>query len=133
MLKRKGVIVEAEVKTNILGNLATKLIACLFILICLAVGVVGLILPIIPGILFLAIAAMVAARMCPPLDRWLRKSRTMNTYLESSHGFLSLSFWGKVQYTGWLFMKVFIDSIIFIIAISTKLFSFALNKSQYHR
>ena len=66
-----------------------KLFAGIFIVICLAVGVVGLILPIIPGLLFLAIAAMIAARHSPSLDRWLRKNRVIGSYLDSGEGFLN--------------------------------------------
>jgi hypothetical protein len=44
---------------NKLNSLLAKLFAGIFIVICLAVGIVGLILPIIPGLLFLAIAAMI--------------------------------------------------------------------------
>lgn len=115
------------------NNLVAKLFAVFFILICLAVGVVGIILPIIPGLLFFAMAAMIAANFFPAIDVWLRKSKTMSRYLDSSDGFFQLTIWGKVQYCGWLCVKIFIDSIVLIIALVTKLFSFASNKYQYHR
>ncbi|MGA1742238.1 MAG: DUF454 family protein [Pseudohongiellaceae bacterium] len=80
-------IPENQYKSSRLNSLLAKLLALMFVLICLAVGVVGLILPIIPGLLFLAIAAMIAARHSPSLDRWLRKNRLLRGYLDSGEGF----------------------------------------------
>ncbi len=86
---------KTPVNKNKLISLLAKLFAGIFIVICLAVGVVGLILPIIPGLLFLAIAAMIAARHSPSLDRWLRKNRVIGSYLDSGEGFLTLSWLQK--------------------------------------
>ena len=80
-------IPENQYKSSRLNSLLAKLLTLMFVLICLAVGVVGLILPIIPGLLFLAIAAMIAARHSPSLDRWLRKNRLLRGYLDSGEGF----------------------------------------------
>ena len=80
-------IPENQYKSSRLNSLLAKLLTLMFVLICLAVGVVGLILPIIPGLLFLAIAAMIAARHSPSLDRWLWKNRLLRGYLDSGEGF----------------------------------------------
>lgn len=115
-------------KTSLFNDLVVKLIACLFIIICLAVGVVGLVLPIIPGILFMAIAAMIAAHFFPSMNVWLRKNQTISRYLDSSDGFMKLSFLSKLQFSCWLCIKVFIDSMLFIFMLISKILSFGASK-----
>jgi len=122
-----------KTKTGLIGSLTTKLIACLFILICLALGAVGLILPIIPGLLFLAIALMIIAKLSPSIDRQLRKNRTISSYLDSADGFLSLSLLKKVQYGCLLCLQLFIDAIAFCVLVVTKLLGFAVVKYQSYR
>ena len=46
-------------------GISTKLIACGVIVVCVLLGLAGLILPLIPGLLFIAIAAIVAAKLSP--------------------------------------------------------------------
>jgi len=121
---------ESKESKNKLNGLMAKLFAGIFIVICLAVGVVGLILPIIPGLLFLAIAAMIAARHSPSLDRWLRKSRTIESYLNSGEGFLNLRWYRKIQFVLWLCLKIFIDTIVLIFALIANLLTFSVK--QYH-
>lgn len=118
---------------NKLNNLLAKLFAGVFIVICLAVGVVGLILPIIPGLLFLAIAAMIAARHSPSLDRWLRKNRVIGSYLDSGEGFLNLSWLRKIQFLLWLCLKIFIDTIMLIFALIANLLTFSVKQYQSYR
>lgn len=115
------------------SSLLVKLLAFILILICLAVGIVGLILPIIPGLLFLAIAAMIAARHSPATDRWLRKNQVLSNYLDSGRGFFKLNWWGKIQFLLWLCLKIFIDTIVLIFALIAKLLSFSIHKSRYYR
>jgi uncharacterized membrane protein YbaN (DUF454 family) len=118
---------------NKLNSLLAKLFAGIFIVICLAVGIVGLILPIIPGLLFLAIAAMIAARHSPSLDRWLRKNRVIGSYLDSGEGFLTLSWYRKIQFLLWLCLKIFIDTIVLIFALMANLLTFSVKQYRSYR
>jgi len=122
-----------KTKANFFENLSAKLIACLFILICLAVGVVGLILPIIPGLLFLAIAAIIVARYFPLMECWLRKSPTMGRYLDTTDGFLDLTFLGKVRFGSLLCVKILIDGIVFTISLTRKLVNLAADNYPHYR
>lgn len=122
-------IPENQYKSSRLNSLLAKLLTLMFVLICLAVGVVGLILPIIPGLLFLAIAA----RHSPSLDRWLRKNRLLRGYLDSGEGFLNLSWPGKIQFVIWLCLKIFIDTIVLIFALIANLLTFSVKKYQSYR
>lgn len=119
--------------TSMLNGLLAKLLAGIFVLICLAVGVVGLILPIIPGLLFLAIAAMITARHSPSLDRWLRKNQVIKAYLDSGEGFLNLSWPRRIQFVFWLCLKIFIDTIVLIFAFVASLLTFSVKKYQSYR
>ena len=55
-------------ETRTLDDVTAKLIACAVIVACLALGAIGLLLPLIPGLLFLAVAATVAAKLSPAFE-----------------------------------------------------------------
>jgi uncharacterized membrane protein YbaN (DUF454 family) len=116
-----------------LGGVASKLIAVLLIITCFAVGAVGLILPVIPGLLFVAIALMIVAKCFPSLRHQMRKSRTMRSYLDSAEGFGALSFGRKLQYGCLLCVRVFVDAVAFLVYGVSKLLSFAVVKYQSYR
>jgi len=122
-----------KVESGFIGSAASKLIACLLIVLCFAVGAVGLILPIIPGLLFIAIALMIVANFFPSIDRHLRKSRTVGSYLDSAEGFSALS-WGKrIQYACLLCLRLFVDTVALCVYGAARLLSFAVGKYQSYR
>lgn len=124
---------EQEQDSGAEQSLLIRILACFFILICLAAGIVGLILPIIPGLLFLALAAMIAARHSPATDRWLRKNRVLGSYLDSGRGFFKLDWRGKIQFLLWLCLKIFIDTILLVFAFCAGLLSFSVRKYRYYK
>ena len=69
---------QTETSSSLFDNVSTKLVAAGVIVVCLLLGFAGLILPLIPGLLFLAIAALVAAKFSPRFAETLRErnSRT---------------------------------------------------------
>ena len=71
-------------------NISTKLIACGVIVVCLLLGFAGLILPLLPGLLFIAIAAIVAAKLSPKFGDMLRQNDTLRGYLDRTDGFVEL-------------------------------------------
>lgn len=119
--------------SGFIGSVASKLIAVLLILLCFAVGAVGLILPIIPGLLFLAIALMIVASYFPSVGRRLRRSRTMSSYLDSAEGFGALGWGEKIRYGCLLCLRLFIDTIALFVYAASKLLSFAVVKYQSFR
>ena len=105
-----------QTETSTFDNLSTKLIACAVIIACLALGAVGLILPLIPGLLFIAVAAVIAAKLSPSFERMLRQSPTLSGYLDRTDGFAALS-WGKrVEVACLLFVKMIIDGVALLVA-----------------
>jgi uncharacterized membrane protein YbaN (DUF454 family) len=97
-------------------SLSTKLIACAVIIACLALGALGLILPLIPGLLFLAVAAVVAAKLSPTVERMMRQSPTLSGYLDRTDGFAALSWGRKIQVACLLCVKVLIDGVALLVA-----------------
>ena len=106
---------------NPLDNATTKLIAIAVIVACLALGAIGLILPLIPGLLFLAIAAVIAAKLSPAFERTLRRNATLAGYLDRTDGFLALPPGKKVQVACWLALKMLIDAVALLVAGITRL------------
>lgn len=115
------------------GSLASKAIAVLLIVVCFAVGAVGLILPIIPGLLFVAIALMLIASFFPAVDRQLRKNRTIRSYLDSAEGFRALRWPQRIRYGCLLTLRVFVDTVAFCVYAVSKLLSFAVVRYQSYR
>jgi uncharacterized membrane protein YbaN (DUF454 family) len=102
------------------GRFSGKVIASLVVLICIAVGLVGLVLPVIPGVLFLAIAALIAARHFPSVDARLRKHRALGRHMQTADGFFRLGFALQIQVVGWLCARMLLDGVAFIAAFVTK-------------
>jgi uncharacterized membrane protein YbaN (DUF454 family) len=97
-------------------NVSTKLIAAGVIVVCLLLGFAGLILPLIPGLLFLAIAAVVAAKLSPRFAETLRQNETLRGYLDRTEGFAALPLDQKIKLAGLLFVKAIIDGVAFLVA-----------------
>ena len=97
-------------------NVSTKLIAAGVILVCLLLGLAGLVLPLIPGLLFLCVAAVVAAKLSPRFAATLRQNDTLRGYLDRTEGFENLSLGDKIKLGALLFAKVLIDGVAFLVA-----------------
>jgi uncharacterized membrane protein YbaN (DUF454 family) len=97
-------------------NISTKLIACGVIVVCLLLGFAGLILPLLPGLLFIAIAAIVAAKLSPKFGDMLRQNDTLRGYLDRTDGFVELPPAQKLQLAGLLFLKMLIDGVSLLVA-----------------
>jgi uncharacterized membrane protein YbaN (DUF454 family) len=112
---------EATPSAGPIDNATAKVIACVVILACLAIGLAGLILPIIPGLLFLGLAALIAARHSPALERLFRSNATLSGYLDRTEGFLDLPLGKKVQLGLLLCLKMLIDTVAFVVTFVAKL------------
>ena len=105
-----------QMGTNPLENISTKFIAVAIIVACLALGAIGLILPIVPGLLFLLIAAVVAAKLSPGFERTLRQSETISSYLDKTEGLAGLPLGKKIQVVCLLCLKMLIDGVALLVA-----------------
>ena len=105
-----------QTDTGTFDNVSTKLIAAGVIVVCLLLGFAGLILPLIPGLLFLAIAAIVAAKFSPRFAETLRQNETMRGYMDRTEGFSELPLDQKLKLGGLLVVKALIDGVAFLVA-----------------
>ena len=112
---------EATPSPNPIDSATAKLIAVVVILVCLAVGLAGLILPLIPGLLFLGIAALIAARQSTALERLFRSNATLSGYMDSTEGFVDLPLSQKIQLGGWRCLKMLIDAVAYGVSVVAKL------------
>ena len=92
-------------------DVTTKLIACAVIVACLVIGGIGLLLPIVPGLLFIGVAAVVAAKVSPRFERILRRNRTLAGYLDKTNGFGGLPLGAKIRLGALLGVRMLIDGI----------------------
>jgi uncharacterized membrane protein YbaN (DUF454 family) len=123
---------EATPSAGPIDNATAKVIACVVILACLAIGLAGLILPIIPGLLFLGLAALIAARHSPALERLFRSNATLSGYLDRTEGFLDLPLGKKAQLGLLLCLKMLIDTVAFVVTFVAKLVRDVTSPSGQH-
>ncbi len=102
--------------TPVFDNLTTKLIACAVIVACLLLGLAGLLLPLIPGLLFIAIAIFVAAKLSPRFAATLRENETLRGYLDQAERIAGVPFAQKIQVVGLLLLKMLIDGVAMLVA-----------------
>ena len=96
------------------GHLSLKILFWLAVGACLSLGVVGLVLPIIPGLLFLAIAALMLAPHIPALNDWLRRSPLMSRYMQEVEGLRSLQTGDQLKLGALLSIRMFIDGLKYV-------------------
>jgi uncharacterized membrane protein YbaN (DUF454 family) len=96
-------------------DVTTKLVACAVIVACLVIGGIGLLLPIVPGLLFLAIAAVVASRLSPTIDQALRRNRTIASYLDRTDGFIALPLGQKIRVACLLAVRMLVDGVALLV------------------
>lgn len=103
------------------ATLPTKLIAAGIVAVCLLLGFAGLLLPLLPGLLFLALAAVVAAKLSPPFAATLRRHAALRRYLERTDGIAELPLGEQAKLVGLLVVKALIDATAWLVAAVTKL------------
>jgi uncharacterized membrane protein YbaN (DUF454 family) len=110
-----------QTETQSFDNVSTKLIAAGVIVVCLLLGLAGLILPLIPGLLFLGLAAIVAAKLSPRFAATLRQNDTLRGYMDRTEGFNELPLDGKIKLGGLLVLKMLIDGVAALVGAVMKL------------
>ena len=108
----------------------SKLLALVILLLCLAVGMMGLILPVIPGFLFLMLALLCAAKLSPALAGRLGRFAWFRAYLDKTAQFSELSWKGKAQLLCWLLIKLLVDAVVWMVAALAWLLRFAFSTPE---
>ena len=105
-----------DTSTSTFDCFSTKLIACAIIVACLLFGLAGLILPLVPGLLFIAIAAFVAAKLSPRFASMIRENETLRGYLDQADRIAGVPLAQKIQVIGLLLLKMLIDGVALLVA-----------------
>jgi len=108
----------------------STLLALCLLLLCVAIGMVGLILPIIPGFLFLMLAALLCARLFPAVERRLGRYRWFRQYLDRTRLFAGLGWRGRAQLAAWLLVRLLVDAVLVLIAAVAWLLRFAFSRPE---
>jgi len=93
------------------GNITAKALVFIVIAACLALGLIGLILPVIPGLLFLALAAILLAPHVPALGDWMRRSPIMSRYMDDAERLGSLDLEDQLKLGFFLSLRMLIDGL----------------------
>jgi len=96
---------------NMVKHTAGKIVGFALILFFLALGILGILLPILPGIVFLVIAALIASRHFPALAFLLEQNRYSRKCLRMSNGFMDLGGWDKTRLCFWGMVKLRVDGL----------------------
>lgn len=75
----------------------------------LLLGLLGLLIPVIPGLVFLAIAAAMVARHFPAAENYLNRNRHYAECARVTDGMTNLDIWGRVQLGFWWSMKLMVN------------------------
>ena len=119
--------------TTGLGHLSGKLIACILVPVCVVVGAIGLVLPILPGLLFLGLAALIVARHSPAFAGILRRSRTFGPHLDRADRFFGLSFARRLQVGTLICLKIALDGAALAGSAVRKVFQFVMREYRRYR
>ena len=90
---------------------AGKILGFVLILVFIALGILGILLPILPGLVFLLIAALIASRHFPALAFLLEQNRYARKCLRMSNSFLDLGYWDKTRLCFWGMVKISVDGV----------------------
>jgi len=88
-----------------------KIISFALVIFFVALGVLGILLPILPGLLFLFIAALIASRHIPALAFCMEQNRYTYKAMRMSNGFMDLHWWDKIKLGVLGTVKLTIDGI----------------------
>lgn len=97
-------------------SLTHKVLTCLLVAVCVVAGVAGLVLPIIPGLVFLALAFVIAARAFPSLRARFRGHHWLGRHLHGADRFSRLSTADQIRVAGLYCLKLPLDGLAAVAA-----------------
>jgi len=107
---------------NCAGHISGKLLFTLAVAVCLILGIAGLVLPVIPGLLFLAIAALLLGPHVPAIGNWLHRNPTMHGYVEDAEQLRNLKFRDQLRYGVLLSIKMTLDGAKLVLRLVGRVF-----------
>jgi uncharacterized membrane protein YbaN (DUF454 family) len=106
---------------NDVGNWHLKIIIAVLGAICVLLGIVGLLLPIIPGVLFLFLAVLLLSRISRRVDRWRRETPMMVRLQRRLADIRRLPLMGQARVCLWTMVGGVADGIRFACLVTSRL------------
>ena len=89
----------------------TKVICIALIACFVVVGLIGLVLPIIPGLLFLFIAAILLARISRRFDAILKRNSSVHRWMKHADTINGLSISQRVRLSFWMAARLITNAL----------------------
>ncbi|MDR0780499.1 MAG: hypothetical protein LBF16_07365 [Pseudomonadales bacterium] len=102
-----------------------KVLALLFLGLCLVLGVLGAVLPLFPALVFFGFAALTAAWLCPPLRRVLLRHPQLVPYFDATDGLTALPWRRRLRVLAWVTLKFVVDSFRLSLEALARVIAFA--------
>lgn len=90
----------------LLKGLCIAAIAC-----CVVIGLIGLVLPIIPGFLFLFFAVFLLARISTRFESILKNNASIASWKRHWHSINALSITQRIKLSFWVFARTIVSGI----------------------
>ncbi len=92
-------------------SLPMKIGFVVIITVCLILGVIGLILPVIPGLLFLALAVIFASKLSRRVAAWANQSPLFQHWSKHQKSMGALSMSQRLKLAFWVSAKYAVDAL----------------------
>lgn len=96
-------------------TLPMKIVYVGIALLFLMLGIVGLVLPIIPGLLFLAIAMLLLARVSVRFDVWSRRDPRLQTFRQRMSAMSTVKMADRIKLAGWMTLEAFVQGTAYAV------------------
>ncbi len=107
-----------------------RILLTVLALACVILGVIGLVIPIIPGVVFLLIAVLLLSRISPRLKRWVRRKPEMNR-IHSRFQAMGRLHWGeRLRLSFWMAMNGVLQGAVFTGSIISRTAHFVRSRSS---
>ena len=115
------------------SKLSMKFVLATVVVTCIVLGLIGLILPIVPGLLFLFVAAVLVTRYFPAIDGWLRRNGTLARHLDDADRLGRLDLWDQIRVGGLICARLVLEAFEAIGWVAGRLIGIAADALQRRR
>lgn len=90
-----------------------KILFTVMALLCVIVGLIGLVLPVIPGVVFLVVAFLLLSRVSPRLARWAKRKPQLNRLQNRFNAMGRMSWSERFRFSFWVAMSGILQGAVF--------------------
>lgn len=105
-----------------------KILFTVLALVCLIVGMIGIVLPVIPGVIFLIVAMLLLSRVSPRVARWVKQKPEMNR-MQDRFDSMGRMRWGeRLRLSFWMAMSGVVQGAVLIGSIFSRTSRYIRNR-----